>query len=95
VRRLVALIAFLLTLLARRAIDGPVPLFLVRATCPGTGKTLAVDAVSQIALGAPAARMLQGARYSAGGSRLEGVFRLSPTIPPHVATSARSYDFTS
>lgn len=59
-----ALIAFLLTLLARRAIDGPVPLFLVRATCPGTGKTLAVDAVSQIALGAPAARMSQGARYS-------------------------------
>jgi len=31
----------------------------------------------------------------AGGSHLEGVSRLSPAIPPQVATSAPSYDFTS
>src|SRR5690606_19166136 len=59
-----ALLAFLLTLLARRAIDGPVPLFLIRATCPGSGKTLGVDVVSYVALGVPAARMAQGQGYS-------------------------------
>lgn len=40
------LLAYLLTLAARPAIDGPVPMFGVTARVPGTGKTLLVDSAT-------------------------------------------------
>ncbi|MBX3465304.1 MAG: hypothetical protein KF878_00205 [Planctomycetes bacterium] len=43
-----AWVALVLTLLARAAIDGPVPLFLVRAVSPGTGKSLLIDVAALI-----------------------------------------------
>lgn len=48
---LAATIAALLSLLARPAIAGPVPLFPVRANTPGTGKGLLVETVVRIASG--------------------------------------------
>ncbi len=51
-----AWIAGLLTMLARPAIDGPVPMFAVDATTRGTGKSRLVDAASTIALGHHCAR---------------------------------------
>ncbi|HEY1815569.1 MAG TPA: hypothetical protein VGG74_24645 [Kofleriaceae bacterium] len=46
-----ALIALVLTLVARAAIEGPTPLFLVRAPTPGSGKGLSLDAAAMIATG--------------------------------------------
>lgn len=51
--------AFLLTLLGRRAIEGPTPFFLVKAAERGTGKTLLVNLVATIATGAPVAPTTQ------------------------------------
>jgi putative DNA primase/helicase len=51
-----AWIAGLLTMLARPAIDGCVPLFAVDATTRGTGKSRLVDAATRIATGSDAAR---------------------------------------
>ena len=52
-----AAIAAVLTALARPAIPGPVPLFAIRATTAGTGKSLLADAVTIAATGRPAPRM--------------------------------------
>jgi len=52
-----AAIAALLSVVARFAIKGCVPLFAVRATAPGTGKSLLVDVISLIATGRRAPRM--------------------------------------
>lgn len=52
-----AALAPILTLLARPAIDGPCPMFAIRATAPGTGKSLLADVMSTIATGRVAARM--------------------------------------
>ena len=52
-----AWLAGVLTMLARPAIDGPVPLFCVDATTRGTGKSRLVDAAVRLALGHDAARM--------------------------------------
>lgn len=46
-----ALAALILTLIARPAIDGPTPMFAVRATTPGSGKGLAIDCAAMIATG--------------------------------------------
>lgn len=51
-----AWLAFLLTIFARPAIDGPVPLFAVDATTRGSGKSQLVDAACAIAVGRDAAR---------------------------------------
>jgi hypothetical protein len=51
-----AWLAGLLTMLARPAIDGPVPLFAVDATTAGTGKSRLVDAAARIAYGHDIAR---------------------------------------
>ena len=51
-----AVLAALLSLLARYAV-GHVPLFAIRATTRGSGKTLLADAISVIATGRPAAKM--------------------------------------
>jgi hypothetical protein len=48
---LAAVVALVLTLVARPAIDGCTPMFLVRAPVPGSGKGLVVDTVSVIATG--------------------------------------------
>ena len=46
-----AALAAVLTLVARSAIDGPTPLFAIRATTPGTGKGLLASTISLIATG--------------------------------------------
>lgn len=51
-----AWLAGLLTMLARPAIDGPVPLLAVDATTRGTGKSRLVDAAVRLALGHDVAR---------------------------------------
>ena len=51
-----AWVALVLTYIGRPAIDGCTPFFAVTATTPGAGKSLAVDAGSEIAYGRPAAR---------------------------------------
>jgi hypothetical protein len=50
-----ALIAGLLTPMARHAFDGPAPLFLIDGNTPGVGKSLAVDAISLVVTGEPIA----------------------------------------
>jgi hypothetical protein len=50
-------IAALLTVVARHAIEGPVPMFPVVASTPGSGKTLLVHAISNIAKGRDASAM--------------------------------------
>ena len=52
-----AALAAVLSLVARPAIPGCVPLFAVRATTPGTGKGLLADVVCLIGTGRPGARM--------------------------------------
>lgn len=56
----VAAVAMILTAAVRSAIDGPCPLFTIRATTPGTGKSLLADVVSIISTGRHAARMVAG-----------------------------------
>jgi hypothetical protein len=51
-----AWLAALLTPLARWAIDGPTPLFLFDANCPGTGKTKLCDIIAILATGRDMAR---------------------------------------
>ena len=50
-------IAAILTLVARSAIAGAVPAFLLDASTRGSGKTLKADVIAMIATGRPAARM--------------------------------------
>jgi hypothetical protein len=51
-----AVISAVLSLLARSAIDGPIPLYGVTSTAPGSGKSMLVDAISLIAIGTDATR---------------------------------------
>lgn len=46
-----SLLALLLTMVMRPIIEGPVPCWVVRATAPGTGKTLLVQCVHQLVMG--------------------------------------------
>ena len=52
-----AAVAAMLSLVARRAVEGPVPLFAIRAPAPGTGKSLLADVIALIGTGRHAARM--------------------------------------
>ena len=52
-----AVLAAVLTLIARHAIGGAVPIFSITAPAAGTGKTLLVDAIATIATGRPAPKM--------------------------------------
>lgn len=57
------LLSYLLTIAARSAIEGPVPMFCVRARMPGTGKTLLVDAATMAVTGsAPHKVLVPGGR---------------------------------
>jgi len=49
--------ALLVTLAARPAIDGPIPLFLIDKPAPGTGASLLMECISRIMTGRPAAMM--------------------------------------
>jgi hypothetical protein len=51
-----AAISAVLSLVARPAIDGPIPLYGVTSTAPGTGKGRLVDVISRIAIGTDATR---------------------------------------
>ena len=55
-----AAVAAILSLVARHAIAGPVPLFTPRSPAPGTGKTLLADVVAIVGTGRSAARMTAG-----------------------------------
>ncbi len=52
-------LAAVLSILARQAIDGPVPAFAFRSSTPGSGKTLLADVVATITSGNMAPRMAQ------------------------------------
>lgn len=52
-----AALAAVLTVLARHAILGPVPLYAIRARAAGTGKSLLADVVAILGTGRPAPRM--------------------------------------
>jgi hypothetical protein len=54
---LFVIVACIFTVLARPAIRGAVPAFVVRATTPGSGKGLQIDAIGMIAHGRPPAKM--------------------------------------
>jgi hypothetical protein len=51
-----AWLAACLTAVARSAVRGPCPLFLLDANCPGTGKSMLVDIAARIATGRDASR---------------------------------------
>jgi len=57
-----AALAAILTAVARHAVDGHVPLFAIRATTPGTGKSLLADAIGIIATGRAQAWMVDTGR---------------------------------
>jgi hypothetical protein len=65
-----AALALTLTLLARPAIGGPVPLFVFRSTVRGSGKTLLVDVACTIATDADAPKLVQARSAEEEGKRL-------------------------
>lgn len=67
---LAAVISAILTLLAREAIDGCVPVFGITATTPGSGKTLIVDVIISIVTGRTAPRAAQAADEAEEKKRL-------------------------
>ncbi len=68
-----AWLAGLFTILARYAFTGPSPLFIVDANLAGAGKTMLVDVISQITLGAPAPRMAQAENDAEERKRITSV----------------------
>ena len=54
-----AALCAILALVCRAAIAGPVPIFAIRATAAGTGKTLLADVISIIGTGRPAPKFAQ------------------------------------
>ena len=66
----VATIAAICTIVCRFAINGPVPLFGVSATAPGSGKGLAIDAITMSAIGRTAPRWAQTADHEEERKRL-------------------------
>jgi hypothetical protein len=65
-----AALAAILTPFARHVIDGPTPLFAIRAPTAGTGKTLLADVVAVLATGRAAARIVQGKNEDEDRKRL-------------------------
>jgi putative DNA primase/helicase len=65
-----AIIAALLSVVCRSAINGPVPLFTIDARAAGTGKSLLVDVISTISCGRKAARMTQAHQEAEEAKRL-------------------------
>jgi NrS-1 polymerase HBD domain len=65
-----ATISAICTIVCRFAIDGPVPLFGVSATAPGSGKGLAIDAITMSAIGRTAPRWAQTADHEEERKRL-------------------------
>jgi hypothetical protein len=60
-----ALLSFMLTIAARAAIDGPVPMTVVTSPTPGTGKTLLIEAATTAMTGhSPDKLMVPGGRAS-------------------------------
>jgi putative DNA primase/helicase len=52
-----AAMAAIITAACRASILGPIPMFLISASTPGTGKSLLADVISWIAFGSPAPKM--------------------------------------
>lgn len=68
-----AAISAVLSLVCRAAIDGPVPMYTVRATTAGTGKTLLADVVSIIGTGHVAPKFVQSTTADEERKRLLAV----------------------
>jgi hypothetical protein len=66
----VAAISAICTIVCRFAINGPVPLFGVSATAPGSGKGLVIDAMTMSAIGRTAPRWAQTADHEEERKRL-------------------------
>ncbi len=74
------MLALLLTCIVRQSFKGHVPLALIDAPRAGTGKTLAVEAVSQITTGRTAALMSAPAGDEEFRKRLTSVLMDGPTV---------------
>ena len=73
-------IAFALTLLLRPLIKGNVPLFLVSAPVPGTGKSLLVQTLCSVVTGVPAAAMTEANDSEEWRKRITSVLQTSPPV---------------
>ncbi len=72
-----AWVAMLLTVLGRPSVEGATPLFVIRATDRGVGKSLLADMVNVIATGNPAARMTYGSDQDEENKRMIALGRES------------------
>lgn len=77
---LMAAVSAVLTLLARPAIDGPVPAVLFDKNTPGTGGSLCTDVVALIATGRPAPRMSWPEKPEECGKILDAYALRSPPL---------------
>ncbi len=72
-------VAAILCPFVREMIDGPVPLHLIEAPSPGTGKSLLADAISIPATGRPAAVMTEGRDEDEWRKRITSILIAAPT----------------
>jgi hypothetical protein len=77
--RATALACLLLPFL-RDAIEGPTPLHLIEAPCPGTGKTLLVDLLTYPTLGRSVAAMSEGRNEDEWRKRIFAKLRGGPSV---------------
>ncbi len=100
-----ALLAAILTVVARRAVLGPAPMFVVRATTPGSGKTLLAQVLSVLATGHETSPVVFGTDEASTrkailsiGIRGSGVVLLDNVEgslgSPSLAAALTSVDFT-
>ncbi|MBW7851041.1 MAG: toprim domain-containing protein, partial [Rhodospirillales bacterium] len=73
-------LALLLLPFVRPMIDGPTPLHLIEKPTPGTGATLMVDAIAQVATGAAASIMTEGRDEEEWRKRLTAKLREAPLM---------------
>ena len=71
---------FALTLLLRPLIKGNVPLFLISAPVPGTGKSLLVQTLCSVVTGTPAATMTEASDTDEWRKRITSVLQTSPPV---------------
>lgn len=76
-----AIVAIVLTLIGRAAIDGPTPMFAVRAPVPGSGKGLCLDAAAMIATGRAAPKR---AAVTNDDELRKALFAYALEVPPIV-----------
>ncbi len=98
-------LALLITPVLRPAVDGPVPMAVVDAPTPGTGKGLLIDTVARVATGAPAAVMTAPAGGAEWKKSITAVLIDGPTMvlidnveeplgSPHLASALTAATWT-